>query len=545
MPSVSAPNRVGALNHPEPVSESPQRAHRGLVWSLVVLGSIVLVLSLTANWVQRELLNTDEVKSTTDQMLSDEDVQKALSTYAVDQLYANVDVQSAIEGRLPSSAQSLAVPVTAATKQLAPEVAQRVLESPRGQQLVVNAVGAAQKQFVDLVEDEDQFVSTSGGDVTFQYGDVIASVAEGLGVDPATIEQVQGLVQQYTTDLENGLTTAEGKVSSARSSLKQLEQGKLSSEQRSNLEQVASTAGEVHSKVGAVEAKLKGAQGSVPDQLQGAVSKLSAALSELDARAVTVEKQANAVLADPNTSNVQRLDAALGQLQGRINAALERPILQSPGQLTLISSSQLDGVQSVVSVLRSLGYILPVLALVLFVLAIYLARGWRREALIAAGGGILVATLVVLLARRLIGTQVVDSLASSETVQPAVRSVWEIISDGLRERALFVLVIGLAFIVGGILAGPGRHATAARRWLAPHLRDNPVAVYATVAVLFLLWLAFIPGIDNLGQVLVIVLLAVLAVVGVETLRRQTAREFPTPTTSKPSAASPPSGGPRT
>jgi hypothetical protein len=45
-------------------------------------------------------------------------------------------------------------------------------------------------------------------------------------------------------------------------------------------------------------------------------------------------------------------------------------------------------------------------------------------------------------------------------------------------------------------------------------------------VLFLLWLTFIPGINNLGQVLVILALAVLAVVGIETLRRQTAREYP-------------------
>jgi hypothetical protein len=50
--------------------------------------------------------------------------------------------------------------------------------------------------------------------------------------------------------------------------------------------------------------------------------------------------------------------------------------------------------------------------------------------------------------------------------------------------------------------------------------------YAVVAVLFLLWLAFIPGINNLGQVLVIVALLALAVVGIEALRRQTAREFP-------------------
>ena len=119
-----------------------------------------------------------------------------------------------------------------------------------------------------------------------------------------------------------------------------------------------------------------------------------------------------------------------------------------------------------------------------------------------------------------------DSVAASETVKPAVTSVWEILSEGLRQRALFVLVIGLAFIGGGALAGPGRHEVAVRRFLAPYLRDHPVAVYAVVAVLFLLWLSFIPGINNLGQVLVIVVLAALAVVGIEILRRQTAREFP-------------------
>jgi hypothetical protein len=135
-------------------------------------------------------------------------------------------------------------------------------------------------------------------------------------------------------------------------------------------------------------------------------------------------------------------------------------------------------------------------------------------------------TLLVLLTRRLAGHTIVDSMAGSETVRPAVQSVYDIVSEGLRERALFALVIGLAFVGAGLLAGPGRYAVAVRRFLAPHLRDQPVAVYAVVAALFLLWLAFIPGINNFGQVLVIVALAVLAVVGVEALRRQTAQEFP-------------------
>jgi hypothetical protein len=199
--------------------------------------------------------------------------------------------------------------------------------------------------------------------------------------------------------------------------------------------------------------------------------------------------------------------------------------VQNPGEFVVMDSDQLDGVQSLLQALRNLGFVLPLLALLLYLAAIYLAKGWRRQALIAAGGGILMATLLVLLTRRLIGNEI-GSLASSQTVEPAVESVWDILSGGLRERALFVFVIGLAFVGGGWLVGPGRRAVAVRRFLAPYLRDNPIAVYSVIAALFLLWLAFIPGINNLGQVLVIVLLAVLAVVGVELLRRQTAQEFP-------------------
>jgi hypothetical protein len=46
------------------------------------------------------------VVDTTGEILADEDVQEQLSIYAVDQLYANVDVQGAIEERLPSSAKA-------------------------------------------------------------------------------------------------------------------------------------------------------------------------------------------------------------------------------------------------------------------------------------------------------------------------------------------------------------------------------------------------------------------------------------------------------
>ena len=109
--------------------EESRRRHRAFVWSLIVLASVLLIASITANWVQRELLDTDQVVDTTDEILDDEDVQEALSTYTVDQLYANVDVQGQLEQRLPSGAEALAAPAAAATRQLALNVEQR--RSPR------------------------------------------------------------------------------------------------------------------------------------------------------------------------------------------------------------------------------------------------------------------------------------------------------------------------------------------------------------------------------------------------------------------------------
>jgi hypothetical protein len=496
------------------------------VWLLIVLASVLLMFSMIANWVQREVLDTEQVVDTTEEILGDEDVKEQLSIYAIDQLYANIDVQGGIEERLPGSAKALAGPAAAATRQLALSVAQRALDSPQVQELVSNAIRTAHEQFVGLVRNESEFVSTTGGEVTLDYGSVIADVAARLGVDPQAISRVQGVVQDFSENLRQRLTEAQTQIRSVRAGLAQVEAGELSPELRGGLQALRQNAAELEGTIAGLERKIAGAEGRVPDQLQSLLVRLEGRLSELAGRLGALEDRTAAVLQDPSEANVERLDAALGALGARIDDLLAREVVQSPGELTVIDSDQMEGVQDLVRALRNLGLVLPVVVLLLYLGAVSLASGWRRQALIAAGGGILVATLLALLARRLIGTAVVDSLADSQTVEPAIRSVWETVSNGLRQRALFILAIGVAFVGAGLLGGPGRRAVAVRRFLAPYLRDHPVAVYGVVAALFLIWLAFIPGIENLGQVLVIVGLALLAVFGIEVLRRQTAREFP-------------------
>jgi predicted nuclease with TOPRIM domain len=487
---------------------------------------VLLILSITANWVQRETLNTSQVVDTTDEILEDDDVQEALSTFTVDQLYANVDVQGQIQKSLPSGAEALAAPVTALVRQIAVNVAQTALASPRVQDLVSNAVDRAHEQFISLIRNEGEYVSSTGGEVTLEYGSVVADLAVRLGVDPATISKIRDLVQGFSEDLKQALTTAQTEIKSVREALTQLPEGELSSALQQDLKTLRTRATELQGTIASLEKGIKGARGKVPPPLETRLSQLDGRLSDLDTRLTEAEDQIAAVLKAPSQAKVETLDASLASLEPRVTTLLDRQVVQNPGELVLMKSSQLDGLRTLVAALRNLGFVLPILVFLLYMGALYLAKGWRREALIAAGGGILASTLLVLVVRRLIGSGVVDSLASSEAVEPAIRSVWDTVSEGLRQRALFVLIIGLAFVGGGLMAGPGGRAVALRRSLAPSLRDQPVFVYSVVAVLFLLWLAFLPGINNLGQILVIVMLAVLAVVGIEALRRQTAQEFP-------------------
>ena len=64
---------------------APKHRHRVIVWSLVVLASVVLLFSMIANWVQTQLLDTNQFADSTDEILQNQDVQEQLSIFAVDQ----------------------------------------------------------------------------------------------------------------------------------------------------------------------------------------------------------------------------------------------------------------------------------------------------------------------------------------------------------------------------------------------------------------------------------------------------------------------------
>ncbi len=361
--------------------------HRGVVAALLVVGTLVAFLAIFSIWVNRQALNTDNWVDTSEKLLQDEEVKTQLSNYLADELFANVDVQAELEQTFPPRLAPLAGPAAGALHQLAPQVAERALESSRAESLWSAANRAAHETLLKILNDEGSAVSTDGGEVTLD---------------------------------------------------------------------------------------------------------LKALLSESG-----------------------------GQLAGKLGSKIPG----DAGQLTILKSDQLSAAQDISKLVRKLPIVLTLLALFLYSLAIYLAGPRRRQALRSVGFGFIVAGVLSLLLRELGGGAVVDALAGTEAVKPAVQSVWSIGTGLLVTVAVSAITFGILLAIAAWLAGPTRIASNLRQEAAPYLRERRGTTYAVVGVIFLaliLWAPVVAFQKPIG----LVLLAVLMVLGTEALRRQAETEFP-------------------
>ena len=87
-----------------------RRGHK--VWSgvLLALATLVLILGMSAVWVQRQVLDREEWVDTSVELLENDDIRRAIGLYVIDELYTNVDVAGEIQSALPDRLQPLARP---------------------------------------------------------------------------------------------------------------------------------------------------------------------------------------------------------------------------------------------------------------------------------------------------------------------------------------------------------------------------------------------------------------------------------------------------
>ena len=190
-----------------------------------------------------------------------------------------------------------------------------------------------------------------------------------------------------------------------------------------------------------------------------------------------------------------------------------------------MEADQLGTVQTAVELIRKLSIFLAIAILVLFALAVYLARGRRRETLRAVGITLVVVGALLLVIRRLTGNWIVDTLASGESVRKSASDAWFIGTDLLGRHRLDHDRLRRDRHPRSV----DRRAVAARgvraAAVAPSLRDRPGLVYTVVGLLYLLVVAWGPT-PAFRQPWSILIFAALTGLGVEAFRRLTVREFP-------------------
>ena len=196
----------------------------------------------------------------------------------------------------------------------------------------------------------------------------------------------------------------------------------------------------------------------------------------------------------------------------------------SAAEVTILKSNQLKTAQNVADAVRPLAIGLTALALILFAIAIYLARGWRREAFRAAGFALLIAGVAALVARTLAGHAVTESLTTTESTKQAVENAWGIGTSLLDQAAVAAVAYGIFILFCAWIAGPSRSAVSTRRALAPYLRE-PMYAWTGLTLIILLLLVWGPT-PATRQASTAILLIALLIFAFELLRRQTAREFP-------------------
>ncbi len=163
-------------------TDSSETQHRIKVRILVVLASILAFLAIFTGWVDQQALDTDQWVDTSGKLIEDKEISDALAVYAVDQLYANVDVNALLKKRLPRDLQPLSAPAAAGLRQLATRAGEQALQSPRIQQAWKNANRIAHQRLVSILKGDNEVVSSQNGRVVLNLRPLVLQLADRIGV---------------------------------------------------------------------------------------------------------------------------------------------------------------------------------------------------------------------------------------------------------------------------------------------------------------------------------------------------------------------------
>jgi hypothetical protein len=251
---------------------------------------------------------------------------------------------------------------------------------------------------------------------------------------------------------------------------------------------------------------------------------------------VAILKDESEAVSTENGKVVLDLQPIVYQLADRLG--LKKQIVQAvnkgeetgrlkPGfaRLEVADSNQLDTAQTVTRILEGLAWLFTIGTLVLFALAVWLAKGRHWVVVLGYGLGLIAAGLAAIALRAAVKGPIVDSLAQTEEARVPAEHAWEISTSLLQSIASGVIVLGVLVVVASFLASPANSAVSIRQALAPSFRERPGIVWSVFAAAALLAVIIWPP-DGTRQLVFTLLLIVLAGAGLEALSRMAQREFP-------------------
>jgi len=195
-----------------PAAPAPPGPSRGRIITarvLVVLGVVLVMVSLLANFVRREALDRGTFRDTSQQLIANDDIRNQVAAAMVDQLYANVDVAGVLQQRLPDNLQPLASPLAGLAREAIDRGAQELLARPRVQNLFVDASSLAQAQVKRVLEGETPRLQTSNGNVVLDLRPLVVQLGDRFGFLGNLDEQLPPTAAQITLLKADNLQTAQ------------------------------------------------------------------------------------------------------------------------------------------------------------------------------------------------------------------------------------------------------------------------------------------------------------------------------------------------
>jgi hypothetical protein len=197
------------IDEAESSTKERTSGHPRIVAALLVLATLIAFLAIFSVWVNRQALNTDNWVHTSDKLLQNDEVKAQLSNYLADQLFTSVDVQAELEKTFPLRLAPLAGPAAGALHQLAPQVAERALETSRAESLWSTANRGAHETLLKILNDEGSSVSTSGGEVTLDLKSLLSESSGQLGVAGKLASKIPPDAAQLTILKSDQLSAAQ------------------------------------------------------------------------------------------------------------------------------------------------------------------------------------------------------------------------------------------------------------------------------------------------------------------------------------------------